>query len=253
MPCSISSERLGAYWDNELSESEATRLRAHIEQCGECTSRIREYTRIGAALNGTRARYPAPDTLRARIRSAMAADEEPRPVRARQRPEWFRLAAAVIITALVTGPGTYAVARRDLAARSTANAVVAAHVRSLMPGHLTDVASDEHHSVKPWFNGRVDLSPGVPNLDSLGFPLVGGRLDFIGDRAVAVVVYARRQHMINVFSWPDPAGESEPTAASTERGYHVLRWSAAGLETWVVSDLNTAELQEFVTAFTGAR
>jgi anti-sigma factor RsiW len=157
------------------------------------------------------------------------------------------------VTALVSGGGAYLAARQELAVRSTTDAVVAAHVRSLMPGHLTDVASNEHHSVKPWFNGRVDLSPGVPDLGASGFPLVGGRLDYIGGRPVAAVVYGRRQHLINVFSWSDGSGRLTPTVTRTERGYHIIRWSAAGVESWVISDLNPAELRQFTAAFTAAR
>lgn len=246
-------EHLGAYHDRELNDTDTERVRVHVAQCDVCTSRLVEHARLSTVLSGALVRHHAPDTLRARIRSALAAERELAPAPSRARPEWRRLAAAVLITALVTGSGTYAVTRRELAGEATMDAVVAAHVRSLMPGHLTDVASDEHHSVKPWFNGRIDVSPSVPNLDTAGFPLVGGRLDFVGDRTVAAVVYARRQHLINVFTWPNESGRRARMVTRSERGYHVIRWAGSGLETWIVSDLNVAELQQFATRFDAAR
>jgi anti-sigma factor RsiW len=262
MACTIATEQLDAYREQELEGGEAEQLRRHVDQCAECARRIAELARQSTLLKDALVRYSAPDTLRARIRSALepanaATPVSPvspvRPVTSRRRPEWMRLAAAVLVTAFVSGGGAYLAARQELAVRSTTDAVVAAHVRSLMPGHLTDVASTEHHNVKPWFNGRVDLSPGVPDLGALGFPLVGGRLDYIGGRPVAAVVYARRQHLINVFSWPDGSGRLTPTSTRTERGYHIIRWSAAGVETWAISDLNPAELRQFTVAFTAGR
>jgi anti-sigma factor RsiW len=103
--------------------------------------------------------------------------------------------------------------------------------------------------VKPWFNGRLDVSPAVPRLDSLGFPLLGGRVDYLEGRPVAVVVYGRRQHIINVFSWPAAKGSPLAPAASTEHGYHLVHWRREGLELWAVSDLNLPELQQFVSMF----
>jgi anti-sigma factor RsiW len=253
MGCTISPERLGAYRDKELDEAETEQLRAHIDTCVECRTRLTELTHLSAMLNDSLEQYSAPDTLRARVRSALAAGPPRAESRPWRRPEWSRIAAAVIVSALLSGGGTYAAVRHNFAARATTDAVMAAHLRSLMPGHLTDVASTEHHNVKPWFNGRIDLSPSVPNLDAAGFALVGGRLDFISGRPVAAVVYARRRHMINVVSWPDASGKSAPVTASTERGFHVLRWSSGGMETWVVSDLNRAELEQFAAAFTAAR
>jgi len=256
MTCAIATERLDAYRDRELEDDEAEQLRRHVDQCAECASRLAAIGRQSTMLQDALVRYSAPDTLRARIRSALGpadAATSARPAVPRRQAEWMRLAAAVLVTALVSGGGAYLAARQDMAARSTTDAVVAAHVRSLMPGHLTDVASNEHHSVKPWFNGRVDLSPGVPDLGASGFPLVGGRLDYIGGRPVAAVVYARRQHLINVFSWPDGSGRLTPNVTRTERGYHIIRWSAAGVETWAISDLNPAELRQFTAAFTAGR
>ena len=121
-----------------------------------------------------------------------------------------------------------------------------------MPGHLTDVLSTEHHTVKPWFNGRVDVSPSVPNLDGAGFPLIGGRADYVRGRVVPVVVYARRQHMINVYAWPSTAAGGAPPNDLSRNGYHFVTWRSGGIEYWAVSDLNDAELHTFVATFAAA-
>jgi len=148
------------------------------------------------------------------------------------------VAVSSAITVLVTRP------RGGVSAR-IAEEVLASHIRSLMPGHLTDITSTDQHNVKPWFNGRVDFSPAVPRLDDSGFNLLGGRLDYAGGRPVAVVVYGRRQHLINVFSWP-AIGESQALQFEGRRGYNLLSWRHAGTDTWVVSDLNETELRQFV-------
>jgi anti-sigma factor RsiW len=130
--------------------------------------------------------------------------------------------------------------------------VLASHIRSLMPDHLTDVRSNDQHNVKPWFNGRLDFSPTVPRLDPQGFPLLGGRLDYVAGRPVAVVVYGRRQHVINVFAWPTTAGDAG-VSRTTSHGYHTLRWREGGVERWAVSDLNVDELGQFVGLLRQAR
>jgi anti-sigma factor RsiW len=137
--------------------------------------------------------------------------------------------------ALSRSLATYAGLERASSSRDPADEVLASHVRSLMPGHLIDVASTDAHKVKPWFNGRVDLSPEVPALDAAGFPLVGGRLDYVSGRTVAAVVYARRQHFINVFSCPD-AGADIPTWSTAARGHHLARWRRDNTEYWAVED-----------------
>jgi anti-sigma factor RsiW len=138
-----------------------------------------------------------------------------------------------------------AITERQPVGNAVEGQVLASHIRSLMPGHLTDVASNDQHNVKPWFNGRLNMSPDVPRLDSLGYPLVGGRLDYIDGRNVASVVYSRRQHVINVFSWPSPGASEPPRVASTSNGYNIIQGRRSGEEVWIVSDLSLPELQAF--------
>jgi len=112
--------------------------------------------------------------------------------------------------------------------------------------HLTDVASSDQHTVKPWFKGQLDFSPPVRDLSGEDFALVGGRLDYVGDRPVAALVYQRRKHVINLFIWPTNSDSATSTAAQTWQGYNLIHWAEDGLNYWAVSDLNAKELQEFV-------
>ena len=161
--------------------------------------------------------------------------------------EFARRAAATHPLAIASG-GTRDIVQRSASADGAIeHDLLTSHVRSLMPGHLTDVASNDQHNVKPWFNGRLDYSPPVHDLSDAGFPLVGGRVDYVGNRAVAVLVYQRRQHLISVYVWPSPAdidGGAERTPMQTRQGYHMLSWTSGGMTRWAISDLNEAELAE---------
>jgi len=123
--------------------------------------------------------------------------------------------------------------------------VIAGHVRSLMANHLTDVLSADQHTVKPWFEGQVDFAPPVPALTAQGFPLVGGRLDYLDNRPVAALVYRRQQHVINLFVWPTPLGAARPASTVTRHGYNLVQWTTAGMTYWAISTLNAQEMQTF--------
>jgi len=152
---------------------------------------------------------------------------------------------AVAASLAVVAVGSWTLARRDSDSGTLADQVLASHIRSLMPGHLTDVLSSDQHTVKPWFNGRLDFSPPVSDFAGRGYPLLGGRIDYVGGRAVAALVYGRRQHLISVFVWPAGRDRANPSAIGSRQGYHVFPWITPEYTYWVVSDLGVAELQDF--------
>jgi anti-sigma factor RsiW len=129
-----------------------------------------------------------------------------------------------------------------------ASEIVADHVRSLMANHLEDVASEDRHTVKPWFSGKLDYSPPVEDFSAQGFKLSGGRLDYAGGKPVAALVYRHRAHVINVFIWPTSAADhaSVDPQWSSDDGYHLARWARGGMTYWAVSDVDRAALAEFV-------
>ena len=124
--------------------------------------------------------------------------------------------------------------------------LISSHVRSLQVDHLADVISSDRHTVKPWFNGKLDFSPPIIDLAPQGFPLVGGRLDYLDGRTVAVLIYRRNQHPINLYIWSSTDKDAKPQVQSRQ-GYHLIRWTASGMNYWAVSDLTTNELEFFVT------
>jgi anti-sigma factor RsiW len=247
MRCDQCRELLDARLDGELVPDQSREIDVHLEGCAVCG---REYaTRVTThrLLSENLVRYTAPDTLKARLRSALAQPDAFPATRPPRSTSWIRLAAAGIVVAAASSLLTLAAVGRP-ESHALTDDLLASHVRSLMPGHLTDVVATNQHLVKPWFNGRVDLSPSVPNLDSAGFPLVGGRADYVNARTVPVVVYARRQHLINVYAFPIRESDMMP-AETTRNGYNFIHWRRAGVDYWAVSDVNVAELRTFVSLF----
>jgi len=197
---------------------------------------------LSTALRDELPRFPAPDTLRASVRAGARAEAGRR---ARRRAPWWGALAVAASLALVAF-GSRQLALRGAAGEAITNQVLASHVRSLMPGHLTDVLSSDQHTVKPWFNGKLDFSPPVYDFAGAGFPLVGGRLEYVDGRPVAALAYSRRQHVISVFVWPADQGRTARPRATTRQGYHLLHWATPAYAYWVVSDLGLAELGDFV-------
>jgi len=161
----------------------------------------------------------------------------------------FALAAAVLLVASLAGSLLFMrSARMPNPVDFVAEAVVDSHVRALMGEHLFDVRSTDQHTVKPWFLGKLDFSPPVDDLASLGFPLTGGRLDYLAGRPVAALVYTHAQHTINLFVWPETSANVGSPDARSIRGFHVRHWTRGGMSFWAVSDLNDMELDQFADA-----
>ena len=248
MECRDTRQALDAFINAELTPMEHAHLAEHLAECEDCRRERDALDALRTRLRENLVRYPAPDALRSRVRAQIVVfDAAAAPAAAhRSLQRWPLAIAAGVLIAAVSSIVTRAVIR-NTGAPPVTNELVASHIRSLRPGHLTDVVSSNQHNVKPWFNGRVDMSPTVPDLAPSGFPLVGGRLDYVNGRAVPVIVYSRRSHLINVYEWPASAAERfEPRNVN---GYHVVGWTRSGIEYWAVSDLNGDELSAFVRAF----
>jgi anti-sigma factor RsiW len=239
-----------AYVDGELDLERTLALETHVSTCEACTARLDRIRGVRQALR-TMPYFRAPETLAPRIRTivadatAAASSRQPQSVRARHRSwrPWVLSAAGLVAASLVVAVVLHE--RTLMADDATTEAVIEGHVRSLMAGHLMDVTSTDRHTVKPWFAGRVDFSPTVVDLVADGFPLVGGRLDYIDRHSAAALVYKRRDHVINVFVWPQATGSSSHATRSDLRGYHVISWTRDGVAVWIVSDLALSELDDF--------
>ncbi len=246
MNCEEVRNLIDAYVDGELDLVTSLAIERHLQGCADCTRLVQSRQALHQAVANSSLYYRAPAGLRREVRASLRAAARPG---ATPRPAWWRalgLAGSLAVVALVL----WVVVRGGLAAPANNDAlaqqVLASHVRSLMPGHLEDVVSTDRHTVKPWFDGRLDFSPPVVDLASQGFPLVGGRLDYLDNRPVAALVYQRQQHVINLYVWPAANTPDQPATTETRQGYHLIHWTKAGMTYWAVSDVEQSQLEEFV-------
>jgi anti-sigma factor RsiW len=245
MNCTEANNLKDAYLDGELDAMHSGDMEAHLKSCPNCSAARSNLENLRAAMRSDEMYFRAPTRLQRQIRSALRFDEEPAtPVASWLQQFWFKFAAVSLVTALLA----WLVALQLNVRSSTdrlAEEITSGHVRSLMAGHLTDVASSDGHTVKPWFIGRLDYGVTVVDTTEHGFPLIGGRLDYIRGRQVAALVYQRKKHVINLFTWPDALETAESERASSYHGYNLVHWCASGMEFWAVSDLNRGELGDF--------
>lgn len=237
-------ELLPAYLDQELVLSDAIAVERHLGSCPECQQSYEEQRSVRARLKRDAAYFIAPAHLAQRINMALPV-ERVRPNRLKGWNANWLSAGAVMVTllAVIWSGILYHTLPSDQ--DRLVEDLIASHVRSLQVDHLSDVVSSDQHTVKPWFHGKLDFSPPVVNLGSQGFPLVGGRLDYLNDRTVAVLIYRHNQHPINLYIWPSTDRNLSPQMQS-HQGYHLIHWVAASMNYWAVSDLENKELELFV-------
>jgi anti-sigma factor RsiW len=241
--CSELRTLLDAYMDGELDLVRQVEIEQHLRTCDGCSQIHQAQMALRSALQSDELYFRAPPGLERRIRTAAQRPERKSRLLSLQLRGWTAaaVAAAAVVALAFFLPPILSRPQTDRIAQD----VVSAHIRSLMPGHLTDVPSSEHHTVKPWFTGRLDFSPAVVDLAAEGFPLVGGRLDYAAGRPVAAVVYRRGKHLINLFTWPAaPTGESAEKS-DARQGYNVVFWTRGGTSYWAISDVNRADLRRF--------
>lgn len=246
MNCEAARNLIHPLIDGELDAYHAGEAEAHVESCAGCAAELASLRDLRNKIAAAPLRYQAPETLRRKIEHSL-----PKPAMRPSRREWlkgFGLGAG--LSAVAASAAFVMVIRKD-ANQSVLGDVVSAHLRSLQPDHLTDVLSSDRHTVKPWFNGRLDVAPPVVDLTAQGFTLIGGRVDAIGGKVAAVIVYRRRVHIINLFVVAMPAERSSATMEKVQ-GFNIRHWSEKGLSLWAVSDLNPDELQEFSEKFEAA-
>ena len=243
--CQETQRWLPGYVDGEVDLVRAVEIEQHLQTCVRCAQAYKNQQALRAAIRGSALYATAPATLQKRIQASVREASKPNPAPRVWRWPWLGVAAALACVAILAwglGRAWVAPATDDRLAAE----VLAGHVRSLMADHLADVTSSDRHTVKPWFDGKLDFSPAVEDLTSQGFPLTGGRLDYLDGRPVAALVYQRQRHVINLFIWPAPQAGDEAATTEMLQGYNLIHWTKARMTYWAVSDLNADELLEFV-------
>src|SRR6476469_2283648 len=235
--------QVDAYLDGELAAMDSVELEAHLAGCASCGRFRDDRLALRTAIAAQLPRLEAPEALRDRVRTALRQAAAPSRARRPAPPMAWRGLALAASLALVA-VGSWRLAGEHTASEILTDEVLASHVRSLMPGHLSDVISTDQHTVKPWFNGRLDFSPPVHDFAGRGYPLLGGRLDYVGGRPVAALAYGRRRHIVSVYVWP--SDHAAPVVAGPDgNGYHLIHWATPVFTWWVVSDIGAAELSDF--------
>jgi anti-sigma factor RsiW len=246
MICEETEILLHALIDGELDAGHARELEDHIAGCPRCAAQLLSYRQMSKAVARTDLRYTAPPELRRRIEASLPKTQAPN---RRAVLRGFAMGSAV---SAIAATGLVAIVLRGDDEQRIMSEVVSAHLRSLQAGHLTDVLSTDQHTVKPWFNGKLDVAPPVVDLTAQGFTLIGGRLDYVDTRPTGAIIYRRRSHVINLFVAQTASAKRHPAKPETIQGFNIRRWSERGLNYWAVSDLAADELAEFGEKFEAA-
>jgi anti-sigma factor RsiW len=250
MNCQQAKPLIDAYADGELDAAGILELEKHIHDCPACALAWRNAQTLKKSLKQDALFFTAPMELRRRVQAELRLQVETKSRWSFWNWNW--------LTAVTTGFATICLAllltitlNRPSSQQRLAQEIVSSNIRSLMANHMLDVVSTDQHTVKPWFNGKLDFSPPVKDLAAQDFPLVGGRLDYIGGHSVAALIFHRNKHVINLFIWPAQEKNLKPASLMPIQGYNVIHWSEADMTFWAVSDLNEKELMEFVQDFKG--
>jgi mycothiol system anti-sigma-R factor len=274
MNCEEITNLMDGYLDGELDPITSQKIEQHLRDCRKCEQAYEAHSALVRTIASAVPYHKAPPELRQRIQSSLRNEIGPKTtrngtrgsqvLRTRKQPEpravlfgmpwnWLGLsglglAAAIIFAAMIVS-NLAPQLRRPGADQFLETQLIASHVRSLMANHLTDVASSDQHTVKPWLDTKLDFAPAVVDLAGEGFPLVGGRLDYLDNKTVAALVYQRRKHFINLFVWPGSPDASKAQKTMTRQGYHLLHWVDSDFNYWAVSDVSDKDLQAFKQAF----
>lgn len=244
MTCDEAEILLHALVDGELDAGHVREVEAHVATCPRCAQEFAAIKDMHEAIARTDLTFTAPPQLRRRIEASLPTVSAP-PNR-RSVLKGFAMGSAV---SALAATGLVAIVVRKDDEQRIESEIVSAHLRSLQAGHLTDVISTDQHTVKPWFNGRLDVSPPVIDLTAQGFTLIGGRLDYLDARAIGAVVYRRRQHVINLFVAQTGNTERRRARTDTVQGFNVRHWGDRGMNYWAISDIGADELNEFGEKF----
>ena len=252
MSCDLTQRFVPGYLDAELDLVRTIEMETHLKDCPVCAQKLEDQQGMRAVLRRSSLAYVAPAVLRDRIQaslrgSSVAIEVQESGIKWPSMRVWQWAGAVAVLTLFSLSSWQLTARLREPSTdQRIAAEVFSSHARSLEANHLMDVVSTDQHTVKPWFDSKLDFSPPVEDLASDGFPLVGGRLDYLEGREVAALVYQRRNHFINVFVWPTATGSDSTQSIESRQGYNIVRWSRGGFQCWAVSDIGASDLAGFV-------
>jgi len=240
-----------SYSDGELDAANMRLVEDHLQSCRDCRGAEQTIRSLRTALTNSAPAFRAPASLRKKIRAGLRSEVAAESGR-QTSWSWLSFALGSACAVLLLG-FVFSQSYRGISRNAIADQVVADHVRSLLATHLVDVPSSDQHTVKPWFDGKVDFAPEVHDFATQGFPLVGGRLDYLDGKTVVALVYRRHQHPINLFISPAPGRSDLSQEAMARRGYNLIHWTRSEMSYWAVSDLNAEELGQFASHVTAGK
>jgi anti-sigma factor RsiW len=249
MACERAETLVHGYFDNELDALRAAEFESHLEKCPECVAALDALESLRSTINVAQPYEKMSASFRKKILADLNVKTPAVTATSRATTDWRWLAMAAAFLLLIYGGWRVASLNRGVSRETLmASKIVDAHLRSLQPGHLEDVISTDQHTVKPWFDGKVDFAPPVRDFTEQGFPLQGGRLDVVDNHTVAALVYGRRKHVVNVFIWPSSEKDASPRTGSIQ-GYQWIDWRKQGMEFYAVSDAAGPDLDQLQRLF----